>query len=88
MLYILEVAYCPVFCENQLLNSCCSHVSFIIAQTGGVTPIDSIITAVTMLVNPYTKEGVESQMHSIYFCKCVHNQQSTVEIQRSQSSKP
>jgi len=27
---------------------------------GGVTPIDSIVTAVTALVNPYTKEGVES----------------------------
>ena len=27
---------------------------------GGVTPIDSIVTAATMLVNPYTKEGVES----------------------------
>jgi len=30
------------------------------ACTGGVTPIDSIVTAVTALVNPYTKEGVES----------------------------
>jgi len=27
---------------------------------GGVTPIDSIVTAATALVNPYTKEGVES----------------------------
>ena len=25
-----------------------------------VTPIDPIVTAVTTLVNPYTKEGVES----------------------------
>jgi len=29
-------------------------------SSGGVTPIDSIVTAVTTLVNPYTKEGVES----------------------------
>ena len=27
---------------------------------GGVTPIDSIVTAATALVDPYTKEGVES----------------------------
>jgi len=27
---------------------------------GGVTPIDSIVTAATVLVNPYTKKGVES----------------------------
>jgi len=27
---------------------------------GGVTPIDPIVTAATALVNPYTKEGVES----------------------------
>jgi len=27
--------------------------------TGGVTPIDSIVTAATALVNLYTKEGVE-----------------------------
>jgi len=29
-------------------------------RTGGVTPIDSIVTAATALVNLYTKEGVES----------------------------
>ena len=27
---------------------------------GSVTPIDPIVTAMTALVNPYTKEGVES----------------------------
>ena len=27
---------------------------------GGVTPIDSIVTSATALVNPYTKEGVAS----------------------------
>ena len=62
MLYILEVAYCPVFCEKQLLNSCCSSRQFHHSSNrGGVTPIDSVITAATVLVNPYTKEGVESQ---------------------------
>ena len=30
------------------------------AVQGGVTPIDSIAPATTTMVNPYTKEGVES----------------------------
>ena len=33
---------------------------------GGITPIDSIVTAVTVLVNPYTKEGVESLRILLY----------------------
>jgi len=32
----------------------------VINVQGGVTPIDSIVTAATALVNPYTKEEVES----------------------------
>ena len=30
------------------------------AHSGGVTPTDSIVMAAIALVNPYTKEGVES----------------------------
>ena len=36
------------------------HFTLQFIAQGGVTPIDSIVTAVTALVNPYTKEGVES----------------------------
>ena len=35
-------------------------------RQGGVTPIDSIVTAATTLVNPYTKEGVKSQCILLY----------------------
>ena len=49
---------------------------------GGVTPIDSIVTAATALVSGVTTHS------SVYFRKCARSQRSTVEIQRSQRSKP
>ena len=44
---------------------------------GGVTPIDSIVKAATALVNPYTKEGVESLCIFLYTSVnvCVVNSQ-------------
>ena len=36
------------------------------------TPIDSIVTTVTVLVNPYTKEGVESLRSPPYTSVNVH----------------
>ena len=36
------------------------QISSVTIHHVGVTLIDSIVTAVTALVNPYTKEGVES----------------------------
>ena len=39
---------------------------------GGVTPIDSIVTAVTALVNLYTKEGVELPRILTYTSVNVH----------------
>jgi len=39
-----------------------------LALQGGVTPVDSIVRAATMLVNPYTKEGVESLCILPYTC--------------------
>jgi len=52
---------------------------------GGFTPIESMVTAATAHVNPYTGVATHS---SVYFCKCARSQQSMVEIQRSQRSKP
>jgi len=43
----------------------------LIAQ-GGVTLIHSIVTAATALVNPYTKEGVESLLILLYTSVNVH----------------
>ena len=55
----------------------------------GVTPIDSIVTAVTTLVNPYTKAGVESLHILPYTSVNVHvvngwnSTQSAVKAQKS-----
>jgi len=36
-----------------------AHSLAVSGLQGGVTPIDSVVTAATALVNPYTKEGME-----------------------------
>jgi len=56
-------------------------------SSGGVTPIDSIVTPATAHGQPVTWGGVATYS-SVYFRRCVLSQQSTVEIQRSLWLKP
>ena len=44
----------------------------VVVTQGGVTPIDTIVTSATGLVNPYTKEGVESLCILLYTSINVH----------------
>jgi len=59
-------------------------------EQGGVTPIDSIVTAATALVNPYTKKGVESLLILPYTSENLHvvnGQQLKFNTVNSQSPK-
>jgi len=59
-------------------------------EQGGVTPIDSIVTAATALVNLYTKEGVESLLILPYTSENLHvvnGQQLKFNTVNSQSPK-
>jgi len=55
----------------DILKIICKWYS-ILSPKWGVTPIDSIVTTVTVLVNPYTKEGVESLCILLYTSVNVH----------------
>jgi len=50
------------YCSSITSHESNRHWERVLAylSQGGVTPIDSIVTAATALVNPYNKEGVES----------------------------
>ena len=56
-------------------------------KQGGVTPIDSIVTAATALVNPYTKEGVESLRILPYTSVNVHAVSPNLKNVNGQSPK-
>jgi len=77
--YVEEVAYCPLGGVQNRRST-----------RGGVTPTDSIVTAATVLVNPYTKEGVEL-LHILPFTsvnvRAVNSQWLKFKAVNSQSPK-